>query len=130
MFYPMAETLLPEVRGADSLLGRRGRAEQERQGDCPAHRRPLQFLPECHSEAEGEVLIELTKSVKAIDPTLVSKLQTWGNVFDQPEIDTDAEVEPGLGGGALAVVEAVAPRQKRLDLLPALIALEVVGHIR
>jgi len=52
------------------------------------------LLSECHPDAEGEVLIELTKSMKAIDPTLVSKLQTWGNVFDQPDIDTTPRLNP------------------------------------
>ena len=38
-------------------------------------------LSECHPEAEGGVFIELTISLKPIDPTLVSKFQSWSDVF-------------------------------------------------
>jgi hypothetical protein len=70
-----------------------------------------------------------TETIEVVDAALVPNLRTKRNVFDQPEIHTAAEVEPGLKRGALPEVKAVASGRKRVHPPAALIAEEMVGPI-
>jgi hypothetical protein len=68
-----------------------GEGKQERQGNCPANQRSLQFLPESHANTKRHEVGECP----GVAPDNISTFEAQPNMFRQLHIGPNAEITGG-----------------------------------